>query len=264
MGKVNQRSAFRLGTSALSIIGALIASSSLALAHDDDNHNPPPPPPPPVTAFDGIGIGYLNGPDPDANKSEISFKTSVDKGKVTTDADVEYQRDARDDNEGVGGKEFSLTQYDHVTGSTGHQGHGEDDDSGKSANYIDSFTFDLNSASSVTFTPDRSEGHGSDHEGSWNGKITLVKGVLGKDDQIVSFESATKGKHDSLIFANLGAGEYSLVFQGVVGGSDCGEGSNKYGGTISAVPLPGSIAMFGSALLGLTALGARRRKNTAV
>ena len=79
MGKVSQRSAFRLGTSALSLVGALIASSSLALADDHHNNNPPPPPPP-VTAFDDIGIGYLNGPDPDANRAEISFETSVSNG----------------------------------------------------------------------------------------------------------------------------------------------------------------------------------------
>ena len=257
MGKVSQRSAFRLGTSALSLVGALIASSSLALADDHHNNNPPPPPPP-VTAFDDIGIGYLNGPDPDANRAEISFETSVSNGKVHTNASVEYQRDARDhDDDGVGGNDYNLTQYDHVTGTTGSQGHGEDDRSGKSGNYIDSFTFNLSSASSVTFTPDRSEN-------SWNGKITLVQGVLGSGDVITSFESPTTGRHDSLVFANLAAGEYSLVFQGVVGGSDCGDGSNKFGGTISAVPLPGSIAMFGSALLGLTALGARRRKNKAL
>jgi hypothetical protein len=257
MGNSSHRSAFRLGSSALGVIGALIATSSVALAHNN--------PPPPVTAFDDIGIGYLNGPDPDANKAKIAFETNVEDGKVKTKASVQYRKDADDGD--VGGDAFNLTQYDHVTGTTSKQGHGHDDDSGKSGNYVDSFTFDLNSTSSVIFKPGREDdrGHGSEHsDNAFNGTITLVKGVLGSKDAVVSYETGTKGPHDSLIFANLGAGEYSLVFQGVVGGNNCGEGSNSYGGTISAVPLPGSIAMFAPALLGLTGFAASRRKKKTV
>ncbi len=57
--------------------------------------------------------------------------------------------------------------------------------------------------------------------------------------------------------AGLTVGDsYALLIQGV---SLIGSGNATLTGTLSAVPLPGALVMFGSALVGLTALGARRR-----
>ncbi len=62
---------------------------------------------------------------------------------------------------------------------------------------------------------------------------------------------------DTFALSGLTAGHsYALLIEGL---PTFGTGSYAISGTLSAVPLPGSLVMFGSALLGLTALGARRR-----
>ena len=62
---------------------------------------------------------------------------------------------------------------------------------------------------------------------------------------------------DSFTFSGLTAGNsYALLVEGTALFSS---GRASIDGTLSAVPLPGSLVMFGSALVGLTAIGARRR-----
>ena len=63
----------------------------------------------------------------------------------------------------------------------------------------------------------------------------------------------------TLTWSNLVVGDqYSLIIEGTT------ETTGSITGTLSAVPLPGSLLMFGSALLGLTAFGARRRPTVSV
>ncbi len=65
---------------------------------------------------------------------------------------------------------------------------------------------------------------------------------------------------DTFSLSGLTAGgHYALLIQGL--SNLTSSGSYAFTGTLSAVPLPGSLVMFGSALLGLTAFGARRRSS---
>ena len=68
------------------------------------------------------------------------------------------------------------------------------------------------------------------------------------------------GTQGTLMFSNLPAGEYTLLFSGDAKNFTSSQlGTEYFSGTISAVPLPGSLVMFGSALIGLGAFGTRRR-----
>ena len=61
---------------------------------------------------------------------------------------------------------------------------------------------------------------------------------------------------DTFDFAGLTHGIYTLVLSGNFDGTKL----PTLSGTIQPVPLPGSVVMFGAALVGLTAFGARRKK----
>ena len=63
---------------------------------------------------------------------------------------------------------------------------------------------------------------------------------------------------DMVEYAGLTAGTYTLELSGALS-ADRSLGS--FTGQISAVPLPGSIAMFGAALIGLAAFGNRRGRS---
>jgi len=86
-----------------------------------------------------------------------------------------------------------------------------------------------------------------------NATLSLYEGGI-----LVGQQSFVNGKNfnDVLdIVANLSSGAYSLVVSGL------GSGSGAYSGniSISPVPLPGAVLLFGSGLIGL-GVAARRRK----
>ena len=115
------------------------------------------------------------------------------------------------------------------------------------------FTLD-NLGTKVTWTPQTNYGfdpesityklvHGTPTQASYNTMTPLAEVTVG----------------DSLTWSGLTGGDtYALIIQAT---SMLSTRNNiaTLTGTLSAVPLPGSLVMFGSALLGLTAFGARRR-----
>lgn len=174
--------------------------------------------------FTDIGIGALKPGQPDTLIVTLSFGFGTQPYR----ADPSYQ---------VGGGSVSFGTLD-----------GYYDDPLK-RNYVTGFTFTLSKPSAVKYQPGQA---GQSYE--------LVKGTpnetnpehfsIGDDDTVTFGPALGAGK--------LSAGTYTLIFDGSVNFTQVGS-SSLYDGTISAVPLPGSLVMFGSALLGLTAFGRRRR-----
>ena len=124
---------------------------------------------------------------------------------------------------------------------------------GGSKNFATSVDFTLGSGTTVTWAADGYDSHvsgvtyelisGNPAQASTNYN-TLP--VLASGDTF-SLSGLTEGGH------------YALLIQGLSNLTT--NGNYAFTGTLSAVPLPGSLVMFGSALLGLTAFGARRRSS---
>lgn len=121
---------------------------------------------------------------------------------------------------------------------------------GTESAYRDAFGFHLSSPATVTYTADPVSGAFS------NTSVELLKHIstgMGHGT-VTPILGTTVG--DTLSFANLGSSAYTLVFKGDV---SLKSPTAVLGGTVSAVPLPGSLVMFGSALVGLIGFGTRRR-----
>ena len=82
-----------------------------------------------------------------------------------------------------------------------------------------------------------------------------AKGTDYESSSYPSLAVTTDPSTGTLTWSGLAAGDYSLIIEGTT------SAYATVSGTLSAVPLPGSLVMFGSALLGLTAFGARRRSS---
>lgn len=179
-----------------------------------------------VTSYDDVGFGNLSGYNPfnilDNQTAGLTVSlANVAPGLVTTNIVAES----------LNGHNFTLNQRGNQIGSADA--------------YLAGFTFNLGTASYLQYVP-------STPGETWiwtKGAPTLAGGVITPGAQI--------GGDNASHFANLDAGKYTLLFGGIV---DLALGaSTSFGGTISTVPLPGSLLMFGSALIGLTAFGRRRR-----
>ena len=95
--------------------------------------------------------------------------------------------------------------------------------------------------------------------------VGTLSGTFSGSGHLISFGDLTGASYKSDVTITGGTG----VFAGVTGGIGSITGYGSFGSilesfsdqaTISAVPLPGSIAMFGSALIGLIGLGRRQAK----
>ena len=107
-------------------------------------------------------------------------------------------------------------------------------------------------SAAVNFTLTNGDGVTFSDYGYTGGKFTNVQYNL--LDGATTLTPDVAGS-DPLSWSGLASEHpYELL---ITGNAVSGPGSVT--GTLSAVPLPGSLVMFGSALLGLTALGARRR-----
>jgi hypothetical protein len=214
-------SILRSSLSAFALFGAVLGASSAA-------HATVVPTNLPVVSYNDVGFGNLSGYNPfniidNSTAGLIVSLTQTAPGLVTTDIVAET----------LNGKPFTLNQRGKQTGTLG-------------GSYLAGFTFNLGVPSYIQYVPDA-----PGQTWTWTkGAPTLVGGVVTPGAQV----GATDASH----FASLPAGKYTLLFSGVV--NLALNGATSFGGTISTVPLPGSLVMFGSALIGLTAFGARRRK----
>ncbi len=184
-----------------------------------------------TVSFNDVGFGNLSGYNPfnilDGQTAGLTVSLSeTAPGLVTTDIVAES----------LNGHAFTLNQRGSLVGD------------GNS--YLAGFTFNLGVDSYLQYVPST-----PGQTWTWTaGAPTISGGVVTPGAQI--------GADNASHFANLPAGKYTLLFSGTV---DLGPGgSTSFGGDISTVPLPGSLVMFGSALIGLTAFGARRRSGVSV
>jgi len=185
-----------------------------------------------TVAFDDVGFGNLVGNNTpnvlDNNSAVVTAKISeTAPGLAVVDSVVET----------LNGKPFTLSQHGSQLG-TGDT-------------YLAGFTFNLTKTTDLAVTNVTS-----------GAKYILVKDFStdgGKNGTTIPYAASVAGIGTPVAsYANLGSGKYTLLFEGIanltVGTSE------KISATISAVPLPGSLVMFGSALIGLTAMGSRRRR----
>ena len=179
-----------------------------------------------ATSYNDVGFGNLSGYNPfniiDNQTAGLTVKLhETSPGLVTTDIVAET----------LDSKPFTLTQRGSQIGTA--------------TSYLAGFTFNLGVPSYIQYVPNV-----AGESWTWTkGAPTLSAGVITPGAQV--------GLADASHFALLPAGKYTLLFSGIV--SLAVGGTASFGGTISTVPLPGSLVMFGSALVGLTAFGARRR-----
>ena len=203
-------------------------------------------------AYDNIGIGTLSG----SNPAQV-----IDGGTAGVTATLTYQE---------GGGSFGFTAAGSVQETLGGQPvlPGSVPDYGTATSpingeYMVGFTFDLATAASVKYTPlpggqnfELAEGTPTEANHDAPPFISSIPVDVTVDGVV--------GSPNTELFANLSAGTYTLLLYGssplVVPNSRDPFVTGTVGGTISAVPLPGSLAMFGSALLGLAAIGPRRRR----
>ena len=124
------------------------------------------------------------------------------------------------------------------------------DDNQYEAGYI----FTLGVPSSVVFTP----------------ATTGLNFVLYKDEPVPEISSqyfefplgkVPNTSPGTLYFADLPAGLYTLDFTGTLN-LQLDQTSSLSFGTVSAVPLPGSLTMFGTALIGLIGLGTQKQRGS--
>ena len=176
-----------------------------------------------TVAFDDVGFGNLTGPlSIDGNTATVTASLSKSDGSLSVVDSVA---------ETFGGNPFTLTQHGSQLGAGNA--------------YLAGFTFNLGKVSDIavtSVTPGVSYVVVKNNNG-----LPLPPGSY---PALVSGIGTTVGS-----YANLSPGKYTLLLEGVISSS----GSSSVSATISAVPLPGALVMFGSALIGLTAFGARRR-----
>ena len=176
-----------------------------------------------TVAFDDVGFGNLTGPASiDGNTATVTGSLFKAPGGLAVIDSVA---------ETLAGHSFTLTQ------------HGSQIGTGDS--YLAGFTFNLGKVSNIAIT-----------------SVTPgVNYVVVKDKNSLplppgSYPASVSGIGTPVSsYANLSPGKYTLLLEGVV----TAFGTSSVSATISAVPLPGALMMFGSALIGLTVFGSRRR-----
>jgi len=231
----------RSSLSAFALLGAVLGASTAA-------HATPVTTTAPGQSFNDVGIGSL---------SNIAFGETIDNqtavlnvtlkqtapGLVTTDSTVETQTAFKNGN--IVTYPFSITQHGKKTGTAENNGY---------FSYFAGFTFNNGIPGFSTGMPNYVQYVPSSAGEHW----IWVKGVPTVSNTGVVSYGPQVGAADATHLAGLTPNtKYTLLFSGIV---DLAlNGTTSFGGTISAVPLPGSLVMFGSALLGLTAFGARRR-----
>ena len=202
-------------------------------------------------AYDNIGIGTLSG----SNPAQV-----IDGGTAGVTATLTYQEGGGFSGfTAAGSVQETLGGQPVLPGSVPDYGTATSPINGQ---YLVGFTFDLAAASSIKYTP-----------GSSGQNFELAQGIpteanhdappfISRIPVDVTVDGIV-GSPNTELFADLPAGTYTLLLYGA-SPLVVPEGRDPFvtgtvGGTISAVPLPGSLAMFGSAFLGLVAFGARRR-----
>lgn len=212
----------RNSLAALGLFSAALLGASAAA-------NATPVPTGPVS-FNDIGIGNFSGYNPlniidnSTGSLEVTLSESL-SGLVTTNLVIET----------LNGNQFHVTDHGSVTGSGNA--------------YEAGFTFNLPTTSYIQYVP-----NAGGQTWAW------TKGVPAISGGTVTPGAQIGWTNESYLSALGGVGtiqKYTLLFSGIVDLAP--GGSTSFGGTISTVPLPGSLVMFGSALIGLTAFGARRR-----
>lgn len=190
-----------------------------------------------TVSYDDVGLGNLSGYNPfniiDGQTADLTVNLSQTiSGLVTTSLVSET----------LDGSPFTVTQRGSQTGNVPF--------------YVAGFTFNLGAASYIQYVPD-SPGQ------TWAWIKGAPKLLPPSSSSFINLAIPDFiGSLDASHFALLPAGKYTLLFSGVV--DLASGGSTSFGGDISTVPLPGSLVMFGSALVGLTAFGARRRSGLSV
>lgn len=181
-----------------------------------------------TVAFDDVGFGNLTGtnkPNVLDNSSAIvkATITKTSRGISVVDTVTET----------LNGKPFSLTQHGSQIG-TGNS-------------YLAGFTFNLTNVADLAVT-----------NVTAGAKYRVVKDLKSLPNPPGAYPASITGIGVPVgSYANLVPYKYTLLFEGI---TNLAIGhSITLTAEISAVPLPGALAMFGSALLGLTAFARRRR-----
>ncbi len=218
------------GLFTVAVMGSSAAANATTVSYGD-------------VSYDDVGFGNLSGYNPfnilDGQTAGLRVGLTWDKAcncqpgpgpvdiLITTNSVVES----------LNGLPFTLTQRGSkvdLAASTGYH----------QVSFLAGFTFNLGVASYIQYVP------------STPGQIwTWTKGAPTLSHDVVT-PGEQVGPANLSHFASLPAGKYTLLLSGV---GDSAQGPTTFGGEISAVPLPGSLIMFGSAMVGVIAFGTRRR-----
>ena len=129
---------------------------------------------------------------------------------------------------------------------------------GDTYSYQAGYEFTLGVPSSVVFAPAATGLNFSMYRGD---PFPLSNGIWAFTGNGVPNQPTLVASPGTRYFANLPEGTYTLDFTGTVN-LELGQTSSLSFGTVSAVPLPGALTMFGTALIGLLGLGTQKQRGS--